>query len=126
MVSYITHKTGVFIMSKKVIVLIVLSFIFLILSVAVFAYDVIFISALKDVQNSSESEFGVAVAAATLAVIFVIFSAVFILVDTVNIIFSGILIKLTSNGWRVYYIVVTSLSVLMAAAVFVFYAIIQN
>lgn len=113
-------------MSKKVKVLIVLSFIFLALAVTAFIYDALLISALKDVQKDTENGLGAAVAATTLVIIFVIFSAVFALINAVNIIISAILIKLTAKGWRVYYIVITSLSALLTSAIFILYGIIQQ
>ena len=113
-------------MSKKVKVLIVLSFIFLSLSLAAFAYDTVFITAISDVRNSGEGNIGEAVAVASLAVIFVVCTGVFVLLNTVNVVISGILIRLTEKGWRVYYIVVTSVSVLLTAAVFLYYGILQQ
>ena len=113
-------------MSKKVKVLIVLSFIFLALAVTAFIYDALLIGALKDVQNETESGLGAAVAATTLVIVFVIFSAAFVILNSINIIISGILIKLTAKGWRVYYIVITSLSAILTAGIFVFYLMIQQ
>ncbi len=109
---------------KKTKVLIVLSFIFFALSIAAFVYNAIFIGAFNDIKNDPDNNIGEAVAMTVILILFVIFSAIFVLLDAVNICIGGILIKLTEKKLRIYYIIETVLSALMMAALFIVYAVI--
>ena len=109
-------------MSKKVKALIVISFIFFLISVLLFVYSTALFAGMMNIgEDGTASGFGDAVGYAVLIIFFLIFMLAFAAADVINIVICAILIKLTAGKWRVYYIVAVSLSALMAAAELTFF-----
>ena len=112
-------------MSKKVKVLIVFSFIFLILtSLAFILSSVLFYAMTTITEDGVASDFGEAIGYVILILYFIVVMFVFGVLDVINIVFGAILIKLTAEKWRVFYIVETAVSGVMAAAEAVFFLIV--
>lgn len=111
-------------MSKKIKTLIVFSFIFLILAAVAFVYSSELFYAMATIgEDGTASSLGDAVGYAVLIIIFIVVMIIFAVLDAINLVVGGILIKLTAGKWRLFYITETSISAAMLIAEAVFFII---